>query len=236
MKLFLASLTAMLLLSCGTPLKRAIVPQENRFIDVRKDGAALVRSIPCDVYLEHVSEKGWKKILSLRDYRAEDFAPAVYDIPPVDFYQIIIRNTSRLPLTVENCYVRYETTTVPALDSGRAAVLCSYSSTPPFHVKNLYNPRRFTGEKNSIETINYKTETVRSLIPFIPSEDAVLFFRAFDWIPAETRAFFIVLDIRYGEAQTSVVFTMKEAVYRTRGKHFQEPKQETDDYDFMKSY
>ena len=236
MKTFAVSLTAMLLLSCGTPLKRAIVPQENRYIDVRKDGVALVRSIPCDVYLEHVSEKGWKKLVSLRDYRAGNYTPAVYDIPPVDFYQIIIRNTSRLPLTVENCYVKYETKTLPALDSGRADALYSYSSTPDFNIKNLYDPRRFTGEKNSIDTINYKTETVRSLIPFIPSGDTVLFFRAFDWIPAETGAFYIVLVIRYDEAQTSVVFTMKEAVYRTRGKHFNEPKQETDDYDFMKSY
>ncbi len=210
--------------SCSPGVKRVIEPFENRYIDIPGKGAALARSAACDVFIEHVDPEKWKKLLSFSAYSSGNPLTAAYRVPPFEFFQVVVRNTSDQPIAVEDCYVRWRAGKAVALGAGELRARCRGGSYRIYDFEGLLSFRRVVRGPFSISEMDYAKNTIGLRLQFIPAGDSVLFIRAFDWIPVEADSFDVVLVTRAGGRSSSVSMTMSRREYRTRGKKFAEPR------------
>jgi hypothetical protein len=219
----------LLLLSCGNPgLKRVVDPVENRYSDVRRQGQSLIRSVAADIYCERVDSKKLHKLLSRRSCAPAGGGPAAHDIPPVEFYHFIVKNTWKTPVFVGRCYIRYGTGASPALKPEETGLWLP--GRPGAHDMNaLYSLRRLAGSATSIDEIDNARDTLESDLAFVPSGDSMLFLRAFDWVPAGIDTYEVVVEIRYDSALRVISFPMKERLYRINGPDFREPGKDISD-------
>jgi hypothetical protein len=221
---------SLMVLSCGTPgIKRSISPIENRYIEAPGQGPALVRSAACDIYLEHVSLDKWKKVLAFAGYSKRNPLVSSYRLPPFEFFQVTIRNTSDLPVTVEECYIKWAGGTVKSLSVEELGARCSGRAYGIYDFSGIYSRRRLTGRSFSISEIDYRKDTIGLSLPFVPAGDSALFIRAFDWIPSEAEFFEVVLVIRAGTRVSPITMSMNWQEFRARGKDFREPRKKKED-------
>ena len=217
--------------SCrSSVLKRVVAAEENSYVDIRKNNSGLIRSVFCDVYIEHIDAEKWEKLLKFKVYAGETLLLTRYQVPPLEFMHFIIRNTSNYPLVIKEVCIEGERGTIPSLtshDIERAYRSHLYSV---FDFDALYSPRRLTAAHYAIDDIRYESETIGYNFGFIAQGDTVLFVRAFEWIPASMDRFSVVITVKAGGVQRTIRFPMRRYLYRRGGPDFREPEREDEEF------
>jgi len=170
---------SVLIISCSSGGERGIYRAAERGdIDIIGNRAGVIRTIYCDIYIEHLDRELVKKITGTKIYRGTGKG-----FPLEPCFQFIISNTWDKPFIVEKIQISYD-------KKNYDPEFYDYVKDPDY-IKKRYNVnltamwknRRLLTDDELIESIDYENETVEYRSDFIAPGDKVLFFRFFRVIP-----------------------------------------------------
>lgn len=219
-----------IILSCSGPgVEHRAVPPESVRMEILKGERGLLRSLYCDLYADEVTTAEWNRIFEAESFRKEIEHTDVHEprIPPLNVFRIMVRNTWKLPLRIVDISVAYGDKQVPCLDSVSIAPYIKSPLYSPVNWETLFAPRRLAIPPET-EIINYDTDTVRSLLDFIPADDVVMRIVAFPWIPVEARDFILKVTVTDGSDKKIIDFEFHRFEYRTSGKYYLKPARKDD--------
>ena len=195
-------------LSCvpgsGGMIYRAV---ERGDVEIVKNRAGLIRTLYCDIYIEHLD----------RELRSRITESAIYkgggkDFPAEPCFQFIILNTWNKPVTVENIRVQYNNEVYDP-------EFYDYVKDPGYLAKRfnvnlpaMWKYRRLLGEAELIKEIDYDSDTIDYRADFIAPGDRVLFFRFFRVIP-HRRDVKISVTIKYFDMKKIIDFDIGRFEY-----------------------
>lgn len=198
-------------------IEHSVRAVERPEVEITGSGSALIRSSSCDVIMEPMDRLLWSVLLRSDAYTRHPDREMSRRLPPLTFVHVIIRNTSASPLTVSSALVRFGNRTLPsltALDLGRILASPAYSF---LDFNSLLSFRRLMEARDSAALINYDTDTVGSLFPFIPPEDTALTLLAFDRIPSDIQSWRVSLTVKAGRNIKNIDFDFLRHEERTAG-------------------
>jgi len=209
-------------------LYRETVSLERPDISIEKNRVALIRSVSCDIYIEPFSHNTWKKILKSDVFLNNEKKSFDYRIPELLFFQIIISNTGKQPLTIRNISIRYDSQNSSIL---RYADLRKRLHSPfysIFNFKRILSQARLTGDKFLIQNINYDKDTLVYKMNHITPSDSIVQFIAFDKPPSVCKKYKILVELSYAGSIKTFDFDFRLIEYRSKGEHFLKPAKKTD--------
>lgn len=206
-------------ISCATPaLERFARPLDRPGVEITEEGPALVRSMYCDIAVEHLRENSLRRLLA----RSREGRRCVSGrLSPLVVFHVIIRSTVDMPIRVERAELVHAGGIAASLDIGTLRARIS----PPRHSDcdpaAVFSGRRLLEEGASWSEIDPKADTVESRLDFIPPRDAMAGLIAFDRIPTSSRRFTLRFTVDATGRTRSVEFpfeVIERRVTATEGR------------------
>lgn len=176
--IYIIIFSVLLSLSCSTAGKWGYRAAERGDIDIVGNRAGLIRTVYCDIYVEHAAIDQQRRIIEADIYRGKGRG-----MPLDPCFQFIIINTWNRPIVIDKIVLRYDNEDhEPELydyikDNGYA------DKRFAVNLNKMMQTRRLLSEDELIDEIDYDTETVEYRSDFIAPGDRVLFYRFFPVIP-----------------------------------------------------
>jgi len=169
-------------------------------VEIVSNRAGLIRTVYCDIYIEHLDRALRSRITESDIYRGRG-----KDFPGEPCFQFIILNTWNKPVIVEKIQVRYN-------NESYDPEFYDYIKDPDYivkrfnvNLKNMWKCRRLLSDDELIDRIDYDSETIDYRADFIAPGDKVLFFRFFRVIP-HRRDVKISITIKYFDMKKIIDF------------------------------
>ncbi len=222
-----------ILLSCSGKhvIVRSFDAEESVDVEIKKEGCALLRSILCDIHIEHIDERKWVKLLKNNSYIDQKNKGTIYRIPPLVFFHSVIRNTGREPLRVESVKLSYGNIVKTSM---KLKEVKKYVKSPVYNIfnfKSILSRKRLLSENYCIDEIDYNRDTIDYRFNFIPPSDTLIRIVVFEWIPVEIRKFKIIFSVTRSGIKRNISFNFIRNEFRGYGKDFiRKRKKEQDDY------
>lgn len=225
----IAALAAALLPSCagGEKLVRLTRVVERPEIEMTVGGAAMIRSVFCDLTVEPVDDALWTKLAGSDAYRKKPERGARRRIPPVAAFHVIIKSTISSPLRLENARLASGDTVRERMTIGAAAARLKSPAYSAYDFAGLFSYRRLAVEKDSSKWIDYDRETLASTFDFIPPNDAVATVLFFERPPAGRGQLSLTFDLSASGNRKSVTFYFISRDYRAGDPEYGRFKQNT---------
>lgn len=214
-----------LLTACSSrSIDRGIEPPESIRMELLESGRGIVRSLLCDVLGEGLTPAEWERILKSEIFqkKTDRYDIRIPRIPPLIFVRIMIRNTWKYPIWIEDISLVHGSESVKPLDQ---KTLLQQMPSPMYALLNwdqFLSPRRVAVPPET-EIIEYNTDTILTTLDFIPSDDTVMRFLAFPWIPVQERKFTLRIAVTDGRDKKIIDFDFTRFEYRSSGKIFLKP-------------
>lgn len=211
-----------LLVSCmpGHVIMRDIIPSESAETATTRGGAALVRSIYCDVTAAPVDGDMWASLRSYGSF-ARKPAPCIRQrVPPVTAFLVVVKSTINAPLTLKGARLVCGESGRGALTAERLARMLRSPAYAGIDVRGLLSPRRIIREVGEAETTDLDRDTIELKLDFVPPRDAVTRVIAFEKVPAEARAITLRLTIGALATEKTLDINFVKREYRAAdGEH-----------------
>lgn len=174
-------------ISCAPrALERFSRPVQRPGVEITEDGPVLVRSIYCDIAVEHLREDSLRRLLA----RSREGRRCISRrLDPLLVFHVIIRSTVDMPIMVKRAELIHAGGTSASLGTGELRARLSpprYSDCDPGAV---FTFRRLVEERASWSAIDPGADTVESRLDFIPPRDTAAGTIVFDRIPTASRRF-----------------------------------------------
>lgn len=241
-----------LTLSCSSAeIGRDIEPVDRYNTQVLDDKCAISKSRGFDITIEPINDNQWKSLLENDVFLNKERSIFKKRIPPLIFFQIIIENTDKLPVTLGNITLAYNDIKINPVTI-QAAAENFKSSSNIINFENIFKSRKLKNiimiseddpeisfssglidTENKlilIEEIDYDKQTEIYGSDTVKTGDRIIFIKAFDFIPVENRIFYVILTLKTPDEEKVIDFKFKRFEYRINGKYFVKP--EPDDYEF----
>jgi hypothetical protein len=176
-----------LALSCvPTSLERFSRPLDRPGVEITEEGPALVRSVYCDIAVEHLGEDSLRRRLG---QTREGRRCVSGRLAPLVVFRVIIRSTVDMPLRVERTELVHAGGVAVSLDADALGARLSPHRGSECDPGALRIFRRLLEERDSWSATTPDGDTVESRLDFIPPRDAVEGLIVFDRIPTSSRRF-----------------------------------------------
>lgn len=196
----------------GHSITREIIPSESAGTAMTPNGAALVRSIYCDITAAPVDGDMWARLRSSGSFAWKPPPCAGRRVPPVTAFLVVVKSTINAPLTLKGARLICGGSDRGTLTAERLARMLRSPAYAGIDVRGLLSPRRIIREVGEAGSIDLDHDIIELKLDFVPPRDAVMQVIAFDKIPAEARAITLRLTIgALGTERTlDIEFTRRE--------------------------
>jgi hypothetical protein len=206
--IFFIVLLIMQFVSCtgtdNTLFYRAV---ERGDVDIVHGRAGLIRTVYCDIYIEHVNDEGWKHLKEFEFFRGKGKG----NPGPVCFHFIIV-NTWNKPFQIDKVEAIYDATVVQSEDftfiKDKGYLWNRYSVS----LASLMKKRRILSDDNLLKEIDFKNDTAEYRLDFIAPGDRISFFRFFSWFPAG-KSSKVRISIKYFDMKKVIDFDIGRFEY-----------------------
>lgn len=200
----------LLLASCMSRqgITRGLRPSAAAGTVTTERGAALVRSVYCDIQAEHVSEAKWARLLSCGAFSRGRVLPVRRRFPPLTVFMVTLASTVNAPLVLKNAQVRYGGTVKDAMTPARLAAATRSPAYAGTDAEAVLTPRRIMREEDASGPVDCGRDTIEMRLDFVPPRDTVMQVLAFEKIPYGARMITLSLTISAlgGEKAFSIDF------------------------------
>ena len=151
---------------------------ERSDVDVIKDKAGLIRTVYCDIYIEHVDSEGWKYLRDAPFFRGNGKGDPV----PVCFH-FIIENTWKRPFYIDRIEILHQGKVIKTEDFSFIKDKEYMENRYSVNLASLQIKRRILTDDTLLQDIDFSNDSVEYRLDFIAPGDRVSFFRFFSWLP-----------------------------------------------------
>lgn len=147
-------------------------------------------------------------------------------LPKIPFFLIVVENKTSQPLSIKEIAVMYGNNRLPVFTKDE---LKNYLSSPAYgfiNAEELITPQRLLTYSGKIQKIDFGTDVIPFVLPFIPPGDTHCVIAAGRWIPVSYRQFTVQVVIKLPGSEKIVDCPFIRKEYRTKGTHFLKPSQE----------
>ena len=173
-------------------LERIYHPADHPGLEITAGGPALVRSVYCDIAVEHLA-KG--RVEDLLERTAEGRRCLSARLGPLRFFHVIVRSTVDMPIRVERAEILHDGGVMASLDAGELRRRLGGPGPSRCDPGAVFHRRRLLEERASLSEIDIGRDTVESRLDFIPPRDTVEEIFIFDRIPSAASRFTIRFTI-----------------------------------------
>ena len=151
----------------------------------------LIRTIYCDIFIEHVDRNTWQYIKKYNTFKGQG-----RETPSDPCFHFIVENTWNKPIVIDIApYEDYSFIKDKNYLENRYAI----------NISSLLNNRRILSEHISVKDIDFEYDTALYKLNFIAPGDKVSFFRFFGNIPSG-RLSKIRVSIKYSDLKKVIDF------------------------------
>jgi hypothetical protein len=147
-------------------------------VDIIKGKAGLMRTIYCDIYIEHVDSEGWEHLRRFPFFRGVGNGNPV----PVCFH-FIIENTWKKPFLIDRIEILHDGRVIHSEDFSFIKDKRYMEKRFSIYLPSLMKMRRILTDDILLQDIDFSDDTVEYRLGFIAPGDRVSFFRLFSWFP-----------------------------------------------------
>jgi hypothetical protein len=176
-------------------------------VDIVHGRAGLVRTVYCDIYIEHVDDEGWKYLKEVDFLRGGGRGnPA-----PVCFHLIIV-NTWNKPFQIDKVEAMYDGVVVQSEDFTFIKDKEYMENRYSVSLASLLKKRRVLSDDCLLKEIDFKNDTAEYRLDFVAPGDKVSFFRFFSWFPVG-KSSKIRISIKYFDMKKVIDFDIGRFEY-----------------------
>lgn len=191
--------------SDGAMFYRAI---ERADVEIVQGRGGLIRTLYCDVYIEHVDKENWGIIK-----KSSIFKGAGKGLPLDPCFHFIIVNTWNKPFEIDKIESFYNGELVRSEDYNFIKDEKYNDNRYSVSISSLMKKRRLLTEKDLVSDIDFENDTVEYRLGFIAPGDRVSLFSFFPKIPAG-RSSKIRVTIKYHDLKKVIDFDMGRFEYK----------------------
>ncbi len=185
--------------SNGAMFYRAV---ERADVEIVQGRAGLIRTLYCDVYLEHVDNENWSMIK-----RNSIFKGAGTGNPIDPCFHFIIINTWDKPFEIDKIEAFYKNELIRVEEYNFIKDEKYKDSRYAVSISSLMKKRRLLTERDVLRDIDFENDTVEYRLGFIAPGDRVSLFSFFPNIPAG-KSSKIRVTIKYHDLKKVIDFDM----------------------------
>ena len=147
-------------------------------VDIVQNRAGLIRTVYCDIYIEHVDNEGWQHLKDFAFLRGNGKGnPA-----PVCFH-FIIENTWKRPFQIDRIEILHDGRIIQSEDFLFIKDKNYMENRYSINIASLMKIRRILTDENLLKEIDFADDTVEYRLDFIAPGDRISCFRLFSWFP-----------------------------------------------------
>lgn len=166
--------------SCtGTGNKMFYRAVERGDVDIVYGRAGLIRTVYCDIIIEHVDNEGWKQLKEVPFFKGKGSENPV----PVCFH-FIIENTWKKPFQVDGIEILHAGQVIKAEDFSFIKDKKYMERRYSVNLSSMMKKRRILTDASLLREIDFGDDTIDYRLDFIAPGDRISFFRFFTWFPA----------------------------------------------------
>lgn len=152
-------------------------------VDIIHGRAGLIRTVYCDIYIEHVDNEIWKQLKEVPFFKGK----GTENPAPVCFH-FIIENTWKKPFQVERVEIIHEGQAFQAEDFSFIKDKTYTERRYSVNLSSMLKKRRILTDAALLREIDFTDDTIDYRLDFIAPGDRISFFRFFTWFPVEKSA------------------------------------------------
>jgi hypothetical protein len=187
---------------------------------------SIFKRINFNIYIEEVTNEKWtkmEKFLSLNVNKKDKFP-----IPPLPFYQILVKNKNANFLKIGDIKVNYKDSTSNNLDINQIKDNLKQKAYLFFDHKKFNFLKIYTKKEYHIDKINYNKIIILKKEKYIAKNESGILFVLFRPIPIQYREYEIIIEIFINNISEKISFGFIRKEYRSTGKYFLKPKSAID--------
>ena len=200
---FFICLMIAILISCsGTDKISFYRAEEKADTEIINGKAGLIRTIYCDIYIEHVDSNTWNHIKKFNTLKGNGT-----ELPADPCFHFIIENTWNKPIVIENIEVVNNDNAASAEDYSFIKDKDYPENRYAVNISSLLNPRRILSEHILIKDIDFEDDAGHYKLNFIAPGDKISFFKFFSSLPSG-RLSKIRITIKYSDLKKVIDFNI----------------------------
>jgi hypothetical protein len=138
----------------------------------------LIRTIYCDIFIEHIDNNTWKYIKKYNSFKGKGT-----ESPSDPCFHFIVENTWNRPIVIDKIEIINKDKTAPAEDYSFIQDKNYLKSRYSVNILSLLKSRRILSDRISVKEIDFEDDTTLYRLDFIAPGDKVSFFKFFSNIP-----------------------------------------------------
>lgn len=176
-------------------------------VDIVHGRAGLIRTVYCDIYIEHVDNDGWEHLKDVHFFRGKGYG----NPGPVCFH-LIIENTWKKPFQLDRIEVIHNGRVIPSEDFSFIKDKSYMENRYSFNLTSLLKKRRLLTDENLLKDIDFSDDTVEYRLDFFAPGDRISIFRFFPYFPVG-KSTKVRITIKYFDLKKVIDFDMGRFEY-----------------------
>ena len=200
-EIFIIFLIIIIFISCSSSEKisfyRAVERADTEIINGK---VGLIRTIYCDIFIEHIDNNTWKFIKKNKSFKGKG-----REFPSDPCFHFIIENTWNRPIVIEEIEVFNKDDIAPSEDYSFIKDAHYLENRYAINISSLSKNRRILSEHILVKDIDFEEDAADYRLDFIAPGDKVSFFKFFGRIPSGKLSK-IRVSIKYGGLKKVIDF------------------------------
>ncbi len=180
---------------------------ERADVEIVQGRAGLIRTLYCDIYIEHVDNENWSLIKKFNEFKGGGRG-----IPVDPCFHFIIVNTWNKPFEVDKIEAFHKSELIKAEDYSFIKDKDYMEKRYSISLFSLMKKRRLLSEKDVLRDIDFENDAVEYKLGFIAPGDRVSLFSFFPMIPAG-KSSKIRVTIKYHDMKKVIDFDIGRFEY-----------------------
>jgi hypothetical protein len=202
-KTFIIYLIFLTLISCSNTDKISFYRAEERAdTEIINGKAGLIRTIHCDIYIEHIDSNTWKYIKRFNTFKASGT-----DLPSDPCFHFIIENTWNKPITIEKVEILSSEYSAQSEDYSFIKDKNYLENRFAVNIPSMLKNRRILSEHILVKDIDFEEDASLYKLYFIAPGDKISFFKFFGSIPSGKLSK-IRISIKYSDFKKVIDFNI----------------------------
>ena len=202
-KTFIIYLIIMTFISCANTDKISFYRAEERAdTEIINGKVGLIRTIHCDIYIEHIDGNTWSHIKKINTFKAGGSG-----LPADPCFHFIIENTWNKPITIEKVEILSSEYAVQSEDYSFIKDKNYLENRFAINTSSMLKIRRILSEHILVKDIDFEEDASLYKLYFIAPGDKISFFKFFPSIPSG-RLSKVRISIKYSDFKKVIDFNI----------------------------